>query len=62
MQVRFKFDAGGNILSSQLVRSSGHEALDAEALALVSRASPIPAPPAEATTRTLAVPIRFNAR
>lgn len=62
VQVRFKFDAGGNILSSQLVRSSGHAALDAEAVALMSRASPIPAPPPDAATRTLTVPIRFNVR
>lgn len=60
-QVRFSIDSAGNVLSSQLVRSSGHAALDAEAIALMKRASPVPAPPA-GVARTITVPIRFNVR
>ena len=60
-QVRFTIDDSGRVLTSRLVRSSGHAALDAEALALMERASPLPAPPA-GISRTITVPIRFNVR
>lgn len=59
--VRFSFDDGGRILSAQLARSSGYPDLDAEAVALVKRASPIPAPPAGAA-RSVNAPIVFNVR
>lgn len=60
--VHFSIDRSGRVLSAGLVRSSGSSALDAEASALVHRASPLPAPPPEvAGTRiSLSVPIRFN--
>ncbi|WP_020186158.1 energy transducer TonB [Methylopila sp. 73B] len=59
--VRFSIDAAGKVLSASLAGSSGHPALDGEALSLVRRASPVPAPPSGAN-RTITAPVRFNAR
>ncbi|WP_415012690.1 energy transducer TonB family protein [Amaricoccus sp.] len=41
------------------MRSSGFADLDAEVMALMTRASPVPAPPPGAN-RTITVPINFN--
>ena len=60
-QVRFTVDGGGSVLSATLVRSSGDAALDAEAVALLQRASPLPKPP-DGTTRTVTAPITFTIR
>ena len=38
--VRFAIDGGGNVLSTGVVRSSGHAELDQAVLTLVRRASP----------------------
>lgn len=59
--VAFKIDRSGKVLSTQVVKSSGNKALDAEAMALTKRASPMPPPPADVTGKTLMlrVPIRF---
>lgn len=43
--VRVIMDREGRVLSAQLERTSGHEALDTEALALLTRAQPLPVPP-----------------
>jgi protein TonB len=59
--VRFSIDAAGNVRSVQLLRSSGVPDLDAEVVALVRRASPVPAPP-EGAKLDIALPIRFNLR
>jgi periplasmic protein TonB len=61
VQVRFSIDDGGNVLSSRIVRSSGHAALDQAVLDLMARASPVPAPPAGAP-RTITAPVRFSIR
>ncbi len=61
VQVRFSIDDGGNVLSSQIVKSSGHAALDEAVLDLMRRASPVPAPPAGAP-KTITAPVRFNLR
>lgn len=60
--VAFKIDRKGKVLSSQVVKSSGNKALDAEAMALTKRASPVPPPPSDVTGQTLflTVPIRFS--
>jgi protein TonB len=60
--VAFTIDRSGRVLSARLVRGSGDAALDAEAVALPRRASPVPAPPPNigGGSVTLAVPIRFN--
>ena len=60
-QVRFTVDAGGSVLSAALVRSSGDATLDAEAVALLQRASPLPKPP-DGTTHTVTAPINFTIR
>lgn len=62
--VRFTMDRQGRVLSAALERSSGHAALDREALALLQRAQPLPAPPAETPGEriTLTVPVEFFTR
>jgi protein TonB len=60
-QVRFTIDGSGNVQSVSLVRSSGVALLDEEVVALVRRASPVPAPP-PGVNRTIVVPIRFSVR
>ncbi|HET9069007.1 MAG TPA: TonB family protein [Amaricoccus sp.] len=59
--VRFAIDGNGNVLSSGLVRSSGHPELDEAVLALVRRASPVPAPPPGAPQQITA-PVKFSIR
>jgi protein TonB len=59
--VRFSIDANGNVRSAQLARSSGHAELDAAVLALVRRASPVPAPPPGAP-QDITAPVRFTIR
>lgn len=62
--VNFIMDRQGRVLSSKLERSSGHPALDREALALLQRAQPLPTPPAETPGEriTLTVPVDFFTR
>jgi protein TonB len=60
-QVRFSIDGSGNVLSASLARSSGNSILDDEAVSMVRRSSPVPAPP-PGVNRTIILPIRFNAR
>jgi protein TonB len=59
--VRFTIDGSGNVLSASLARTSGFAELDQEVLALVRRASPVPAPPPGAN-RTITAPVRFSTR
>ena len=59
--VRFAIDGGGNVRSATLVRSSGHAELDDAVLALVRRASPVPAPPPGAP-HEITAPVRFSIR
>jgi protein TonB len=63
-QVFFALDRQGRVVESRIVRSAGAAALDAEALALLTRAQPFPPPPPQlAGDRVnLTVPIRFNLR
>jgi len=62
--VRFIMDRDGNVLSAQLERSSGITSLDEEAVALLSRAQPLPPPPPEIPGERieLRVPIQFFLR
>lgn len=62
--VRFVMDRRGNVLSSQVERSSRFQALDEEGLALLARATPLPAPPADVAGDQiqLVVPIVFSLR
>jgi periplasmic protein TonB len=61
-QVVFVIDRSGRVMSARLVGSSGHAALDQEAVALARRASPVPPPPPNVGggSVTLSVPVRFN--
>ena len=59
--VRFSIDANGNVASVSLARSSGVAELDQEVVAMVRRASPVPAPP-PGVNRTIMVPVRFSLR
>jgi periplasmic protein TonB len=63
-QVFFSLDRKGRVINSRIARSSGANALDEEALALLRRAQPFPAPPRELPGPhvDLTVPIRFNLR
>jgi periplasmic protein TonB len=60
--VAFTITRSGAVTGARLVRSSGDAALDAEAVSLPRRASPVPEPPPSVPggTITLAVPIRFS--
>jgi periplasmic protein TonB len=62
--IRFTLNRDGRVLSRSLVRSSGNSALDEEALAMVNRAAPFPAVPAEipGASVVMPVPVRFAVR
>lgn len=62
--VRFTMDRGGRVLSASLVGSAGKPALDAEAVAVVRRSQPLPAPPSDVPGGpfTFTIPVRFTAR
>ena len=61
VMLHFVMDATGKVQSFEIAKSSGRPVLDAEALALIQRAQPLPALPADFPTRTLdaLVPIEF---
>ena len=61
VMLHFVMDANGKVLSFEIAKSSGRPLLDAEALALIQRAQPLPALPADFPTRTLdaVVPVEF---
>ena len=62
VQVAFSIDRGGRVISARLSGSSGDTALDEEAVSMVRRASPVPAPPdgLGGGVIALAVPVRFS--
>jgi len=62
VQVSFSIDRAGRVLSARLLSGSGDSALDEEAVAMVRRASPVPAPPAGVGggTVALSVPVKFS--
>lgn len=61
VMLHFVMDANGKVLSAEIAKSSGRPVLDSEAMALIQRAQPLPALPADYPTRTLdaVVPIEF---
>jgi protein TonB len=63
VSLAFRIDRQGKVVSSHIVTSSGSAVLDAEALALIKRASPVPRPPTEIKDDDLSivVPIRYTA-
>jgi protein TonB len=63
VHVIFSIDRSGRVVSSRIVQSSGSAALDADALATISRAQPLPKPSADIPDDQLAsinVPIRYG--
>jgi periplasmic protein TonB len=64
VNLSFSMDRQGHVLNSQIVKSSGSAVLDAEALSLLTRAAPLPAPPAAVpdSDLTFILPIRFGLR
>lgn len=63
-QLAFSVDRSGGVHHAHVVRSSGSNVLDREAVALAERASPMPPPPAEISGAQIpiVVPIRYNVR
>jgi len=63
-RVAFTIDRSGRVLSARLAGGSGSGVLDEEAVAMVRRASPLPAPPADVpgSTFSFTVPVLFNMR
>jgi TonB family protein len=61
VSVFFSIDDTGQPQDISMLQSSGEEDLDAEALAIISRAAPYPIPP-EGAQRDFAVTIGFNSR
>jgi protein TonB len=64
VKLSFSIDRQGHVLNSQIIKSSGSAVLDAEALSLLTRAAPLPAPPAAVpdSNFTFVLPIRFGLR
>ncbi|MEI7712185.1 MAG: TonB family protein, partial [Rhodospirillales bacterium] len=62
--LRIALNRNGDVTSAQIDRSSGFPALDAEALALAQRVTPLPPPPPELLGETivLVIPVRFSLR
>lgn len=60
--VSFVVDKLGRLQSSHIVRSSGHAALDDEAISLLHRSGPFPPPPPDLPGAHVSVvaPVRFN--
>jgi protein TonB len=60
----FTVGRSGQVLGSRLARSSGHAALDAETLAMIRRAQPLPSFPPEMAQSSLGftVPVNFSLR
>jgi periplasmic protein TonB len=62
VNVEFTLDRSGQILDSRVAQSSGSAILDAEAVALLKRAAPLPTPPKDLSPEAahLALPIQFR--
>jgi len=62
VQIDLHLDGNGNLLSSKINTSSSYEALDKQALEMVKKASPFPAPPDALRGRTfnILVPVSFR--
>lgn len=63
-QVRFTLDRNGIVGEARVIQSSGSDALDGEAVALLKRAQPFPAPPDNFVGDVVVVklPIRFTVK
>lgn len=61
VKLSFKLDRNGNVLSSEIVTSSGYARLDKEVLRMLKKAQPFPIFPSEMTQETLrlTIPVSF---
>ena len=57
-----EIDGKGNLITSKIDKTSGFKILDKEVIAMIKRASPLPAPPLELQSKvlTINVPISFK--
>jgi TonB family protein len=64
VNLSFSIDRQGHVLNGRVIKSSGSSILDTEALSLLTRAAPLPRPPAVASDSdlTFVLPIRFALR
>jgi protein TonB len=64
VNLSFSIDRQGHVMNSKIIKSSGSTVLDAEALSLLTRAAPLPPPPAAVpdSDLTFVLPIRFGLR
>jgi protein TonB len=62
VMLRIAIDREGRLIRSEIARSKGHRALDAEAVELARRSSPYPRPPASVVGETVSVvvPVEFK--
>jgi protein TonB len=62
--LRFTIDRSGRVTAARVTRSSGHQVFDQEVLAMVQRANPFPAIPAnfDRSSMSFSVTIRFAPR
>ena len=58
--VRFKVDAAGQLLSREVLKSSGSKRLDDAAMATIDRAAPFPPFPEGAITQAASLKMKFN--
>jgi protein TonB len=60
--VAFSIDRTGKVLSAHVLRTAGSHILDEEAISVLQRASPLPAPPPEVAGEIfpLTVPVQFH--
>lgn len=61
-KVLLEIDTAGNVVATSISESSGHDALDKQALEMVKKASPLPLPPEALRNRqfTILVPVVFR--
>lgn len=59
-QIRVRFDESGNVISRQIVKSSGNPSFDEVVINTVQMSSPVPAPPAKFTRIMSAEGILFG--
>jgi periplasmic protein TonB len=62
--VSFALDRGGHVLSTSIVKGSGDASFDAEALAMLARSDPVPAPPPVVADEglTFTLPVIFQVK
>lgn len=60
--VELELDGNGKLKSKKIIQSSGHDVLDKQALEMVEKALPLPAPPdvLHGTNFTITVPVPFK--